>query len=311
MALKKCKYFPLLILMLLISAALLPRHAAAAEAIDPQQPVSLTVTFRSGEVPLADLPFRLYLVATVDPCGELTVTEDFSLFRVDIRGENDAAWRALASTLEGYVAQSPIAPIDEGCTDENGQIFFPQRTAQLSQGLYFIPGLRYVQDDYIYEVEPFMVLLPSAVDDQWVYDLSVQPKYSQPEDKPMMCHVIKVWNDDGNEAARPAQIVVQLLCNGEVYDTVTLSAANDWRYTWSELSGHARWTVTEQVPENYTVTITREGNCFIVTNTGEPPEPGAELPQTGQLWWPVPLLALAGLALLCAGVRRRRGERHE
>lgn len=32
------------------------------------------------------------------------------------------------------------------------------------------------------------------------------------------------------------------------------------------------------------------------------------LPQTGQLWWPVPLLAAAGLALLTAGLLRRKGE---
>ena len=34
------------------------------------------------------------------------------------------------------------------------------------------------------------------------------------------------------------------------------------------------------------------------------------LPQTGQLWWPVPLLAAAGLALLTAGLLCRKGQRH-
>jgi len=33
---------------------------------------------------------------------------------------------------------------------------------------------------------------------------------------------------------------------------------------------------------------------------------GDKLPQTGQLWWPVPLMALVGLILLTAGVKRRR-----
>ena len=36
---------------------------------------------------------------------------------------------------------------------------------------------------------------------------------------------------------------------------------------------------------------------------------GPRLPQTGQLWWPVPLLALAGAALMAAGILRRRGGR--
>ena len=37
--------------------------------------------------------------------------------------------------------------------------------------------------------------------------------------------------------------------------------------------------------------------------------PLGPLPQTGQLWWPVPVLALLGLVLLLAGLRltRKRG----
>lgn len=53
--------------------------------------------------------------------------------------------------------------------------------------------------------------------------------------------VLKVWRDDGNEEKRPEQIVVQLLRDGEVYDTVTLSNDNNWRYTWPELSADHHW----------------------------------------------------------------------
>lgn len=298
------------VLCLLVLALSLPT-AHAAENIDPLRPVSLTVTFRSQDTALGGLPFDLYLVATMDRYGELTVTEDFAQFNIDIRGRNDEAWRALALTLEGYVAQSGITPIDSAVTDENGQVCFPANVEALPQGLYFIPGFRYVQDEYIYEAEPFMALLPCEVDGQRVYDLAMQPKYSQPEDKPMVCRVIKVWNDAGNEEARPTEIVVQLLCNGEVYDTVTLNDVNNWRFLWTNLSSHHRWAVVEQVPEGYTVEIVREGNTFVVTNTGDKPETPPGLPQTGQLWWPVPLLAAAGLALTIAGLLRRKGADHE
>lgn len=311
MTLRSCKSrlrCALLCLLLLVVA--LPR-VHAAENIDPLQPVSLTVTFRSQDTALAGLPFDLYLVGTMDPYGELTVTEDFALFNIDIRGRNDEAWRSLSLTLEGYVAQSGIAPIDSAVTDENGQVRFPAQIEALPQGLYFIPGFRYVQDEYIYEAEPFMALLPCEVDGQRIYDLSMQPKYSQPEDKPMIARVIKVWNDDGNTEARPQEITVQLLCNGEVYDTVTLNDQNNWRFLWTNLSSHYRWTVVEQVPEGYTVEIVREGNTFVVTNTGDKPETPPGLPQTGQLWWPVPLLAAAGLALTIAGLLRRKGADHE
>lgn len=86
------------------------------------------------------------------------------------------------------------------------------------------------------------------------------------------------------------------------------------------------------MPEEYTVTVSREGITFVVTNTlteelpdeptpegplpevpeenipDEPVPQGPALPQTGVLWWPVPLLACAGMALFLAGWARRRSE---
>ena len=38
---------------------------------------------------------------------------------------------------------------------------------------------------------------------------------------------------------------------------------------------------------------------------------GKKLPQTGQLWWPVPVLACAGLGCIAVGLFRRREARDE
>lgn len=77
-------------------------------------------------------------------------------------------------------------------------------------------------------------------------------------------------------------------------------------------------------PEGYTVSISREGITFVITNTlkpseepaptpqpSSPPTPGEPtLPQTGVLWWLVPLLAILGALLLLLGWGlRRRDER--
>lgn len=41
----------------------------------------------------------------------------------------------------------------------------------------------------------------------------------------------------------------------------------------------------------------------------DPDVPLGDLPQTGQLWWPVPLLAILGVFMLLVGIiRHRRGE---
>ena len=47
----------------------------------------------------------------------------------------------------------------------------------------------------------------------------------------------------------------------------------------------------------------------MITNTLKPvytAEEGDRLPQTGQLWWPVPLLALTGSFLFLVGWLRRK-----
>lgn len=320
------------LLSVLIVLFLLPVQAMAAGSIDTGRDVSLTISYQDGNTPLTGAKFDLYLVATVDEYGELTTTETFRQFNVDIRGKNDAAWKALASTLEGYVLRDRITPTDSGKTDKQGLLTFPNKAERLKQGLYLVLGHRHTQGGRIYDAAPFMVLLP-ALDKEandWLYDVTVEPKYeSRPEpNDTITLKVLKVWADEGHEMERPGEIIVQLLRDGEVYDTVTLNAANNWRYTWTGLDDRYQWTVVEKELEGYTVTVTREGITFVVTNTIEdipdkpvPPSPDKPtppptqvrnpgkptLPQTGQLWWPVPILMAAGMLLVVIGLIHRRG----
>lgn len=48
---------------------------------------------------------------------------------------------------------------------------------------------------------------------------------------------MKIWNDDHNrDGLRPAQVTIQLLANGEVLDEHVVSAANEWKYSFTNLS---------------------------------------------------------------------------
>lgn len=126
----------------------------------------------------------------------------------------------------------------------------------------------------------------------------------QPDTSVVTRRVQKRWDDRGYVSKRPASITVELLCNGLVYDTQTLNAANKWQYVWENLPAKDKlrrdnvWTLREIEPEGYTSAVWAEGDTFIVLNSYK----GTKLPQTGQLWWPVPLLCAAGAALLAAGV---------
>lgn len=71
--------------------------------------------------------------------------------------------------------------------------------------------------------------------------------------------VKKVW-DDKDSTKRPAVVNVQLykdrIPHGEA---VTLSADNNWEFTWTDLDASAEWTVDEtDVPEGYEKSIERE-----------------------------------------------------
>lgn len=324
---KTSKCITSVLLGLLVLMLLLPIQVQAAGRIDLEQDVNLTISAREGEIPLVGAKFDIYLVATVDEYGELTTTEEFDQFHVNIQGQNDDAWKKLASTLEGYVLRDEIVPTDTGKTDDQGMLFFPNNQENLKQGLYLVIGDRHTQDGYVYEASPFVVLLPSLDKEanDWVYEVSVNSKHDSeqvPEEPNTTTReVLKVWKDEGHEKERPKEIIVQLLCDGKIFKTETLNADIGWNYTWTGLDSDHKWTIVEKELKNYTVTVTREGVKFVVTNTYNGPEnptstvpdkPGkTKLPQTGQLWWPVPVLIAAGLLLVVIGLLRRRGVNHE
>lgn len=312
---------------------LLTSVAQAAGSIDLSRKPTLTLTYRDGKTALSGAKFSICRVADADETGELTVRSEFDEFDLDIRGKNDRRWREMAQTLESYVLRRELTPADSGKTDKTGMLTFPTQGKTLAAGLYLVIGERHTQDGNDYDAEPFFVLLPTQdlENNEWVYDVSANVKFGKtpvPDDGDTVTRkVLKVWDDDGAEDSRPQEITVELLRNGKVYDTVKLSEKNNWRYTWLDLDADARWSVTEKTVSGYTVSITREGITFVVTNTKKPdrtdtpdtpvkpsnpskPSSPAKptLPQTGAVWWHVEALALSGLVFLILGALDRKTE---
>lgn len=333
-----------ILLCLLAAMLLLPVSAQAAGRIDTDASATLTLTYRDGSTPLAAADFSIYRVAALDEYGAMHITKDFASYAPEISAENSSGdWRALAAALEGYVRRDEIPAADSGTTDQRGRLTFPTGGGTLLPGLYLVIGERLEQDGIYYDPTPFLILLPTEEDSGsgWSYDVSAAPKFTQtpvPEEgESVRRKVIKVWDDAGCEQLRPASVTVQLLRDGKVYDTVKLNQANNWRYEWTELDADHRWSLVEIRPDGYMVTISREGITFVVTNhrdaedgagdhdapdvpdtpnrpsqPDQPDDGGRDdqptLPQTGQLWWPVPLLLGAGAVLIVVGILRRKEE---
>ena len=92
--------------------------------------------------------------------------------------------------------------------------------------------------------------------------------------------VKKVWSDgSGSQVNRPSSIRVHLLANGtDTGNTVELSTANNWIYTWANLPANdadgktIAYTVVEEAVSGYTAKYTGTATSgFTITNTKETP----------------------------------------
>lgn len=309
----KKRFLLLLCGILLLLSAALPVSAAETG--------SITVLFQHENEPVAGASFALYKAAEWNG-SEYSLVAPFAGYPVNLSDDPTSEdWKAVAFTLSAYAARDNISPLMTGETDEAGTLKFEN----LTDGLYLLIGATVQKEDTLFLPQPMLISVPfEKVDGSWDYEVVTEPKYEirKTTDETISRRALKIWKDDGNESKRPQEITVQLLCDGTVYEEQVLSAANNWAYTWENLDAAHNWQLTEkEVPEDYTVQITQEGVTFTVTNTndnpppttpGEPNEPN--LPQTGLLWWPVPVLAGIGVVTLFLGIfllMRKKGEPHE
>lgn len=290
-------------LLVLAVFATMPMGAAALESLDQTAPVSLTVLFleegsREGEapVPVEDVQFDLYYVATMEGYGEFTLTGDFADYPVRLDNLDANGWKNLTSTLCNYIAADRLTPLDTGKTDENGQLEFPCTKQTLVPGLYLVNTKAKVGAEFTYRAEPFMVCLPGVNVDmtQWEYHVSARVKYTKEPNASYGTidrRVLKVWDGDAEQIC-PQQVEIELRKNGQLQDTVTLNAENNWRHLWQDLPRKdsdgqpIEWSVTEKKVKDYRVSIVLEGITFQVTNTYAPEEEtGDTVRRTAQKIW--------------------------
>lgn len=306
MILKKISLFLCICMMIL----LYPLSVAASTTdVTPQ----ITIKY-----PLSEVTFYFYKVADFSTDGVFELEEQFEKLGSevsDLKLLEDAPeqltadkWRTLSKTLEGYVYSQALEKDFSKVTDEDGRI-----VCAVEEGLYLLVAEGKVYGSNLYIPSANLVALPNRdVDGQWQNQVVLD--YSSKVDiktlnEPYTVH--KIWvNDENSNHDRPESIVVDLYMDNqyEPYDTVTLNTENNWQYTWKELPAGHKWTASErEVPQHYEVSVDTDGNIIFITNEYTGPDvPPPDIPQTGQLWWPVPLLAILGTVFFAIGWARRR-----
>lgn len=235
--------------------------------------------------PISNMNVSLYRVADEN----YNLVDSFSRYSIDLKQDVQGAANALENRIlmDGIEADACVT------SDSSGKASF----TGLESGIYLVVGKEVFQDGVFYMPQVSLVSLSGY--------LSVDLKYEM-SDKPSRIHVLKVWKKD-NKKSRPKSIEVCLLrSDGIVVDKVVLNSDNQWSYTWDNLSTSYTYSVMEtSVPSGYKESCTREKDTIVLTNTGnfmdKVKKKDEVLPNSGQLWWPAPVLLFVGLVLFGLG----------
>lgn len=245
--------------------------------------ISVTLMNQDGITPITGAELSLYYVATVSVNGKNNLRFAFTKAFEDCGCALDDP--ALSAKLDAFVKDHSVSA-EKHVTDAGGNVTF----ANLPLGLYFVQQTNTVAG--YAACTPFLVTVPNQSNGGYVYDVNASPK----TDVTKLADIIikKVWNT-GKTAKATDSVTVQLIKDGVVMETATLNAKNSWQITYSDMPESDAYSIVEvNIPKGFTATYNQKGYTFTVTNT-------ASLAQTGQLVWPIPVLAMAGLCLITIG----------
>lgn len=257
-----------------------------AEEFDQSKNGSITITLveQKEKEPIIGAELSLYYVATafLDANGNLIYdyTKDFEPLNAALTDKK------LAEKLSVFVSEHSVTS-QKITTDAKGTAL----CEELPLGLYFVKQTGAVAG--FAPCTPFLVTVPNEMNGEYVYDVNASPKTEVA--KLTSITIKKVWNT-GASLKKANSVTVQLLQNGNVVKTATLDAKNDWQVTYCDMPESDAYSVREiNIPKGFTATYKQNGYVFTVTNT-------ETLIQTGQLIWPIPVLAIIGMLLIAFGI---------
>lgn len=245
--------------------------------------ISVTLMDKDGKTPIVGAELSIYHVATVSVNSKNNLSYTFTNAFENCGCALDDP--ALSVMLDAFIKDYSVSA-EKLVTDDHGKVTF----TNLPLGLYFVQ-----QTSTVAGYAPctsFLVTVPNHNADGYVYDVNASPKTDV--EKLTTITIKKVWNTDASTKTADS-ITVQLLRNGVVIETATLSVQNNWQVTYADMPESDVYSIVEiNVPKGFAATYSQSGYVFTVTNS-------ASLIQTGQLIWPIPVLAMTGLCLITVG----------
>ena len=335
---------------------------------------TLTLICECKDKPVKGLEWSLYRIGSFD--GEKIILEgEFAKLPVDMSDLSASGLAASASTLKEFAFVYKYKTTDKANSKKDGSVELKFDEA----GAYLIAAPVYKDGKETFVPTPAIFIL----DPEKEPETTIYPKIQKDAvltGEIQRYQLVKIWENDENQPLKPNEIVVDIYRDFKYYETVTLSEANNWSYSWEE-EHYSEWSMIERkIPEGCAVIYRENGRQYVVVNTYVPdfvfdwelnfPPPVAEeqttttttdvtttdgttaettttatetttttediaaqasktttqttqkvttkkttttskLPQTGQLWWPVPVMAIGGLVLVATGARIISGSKRD
>ncbi len=285
---------------------------ANAESIDNEKSASLKIVYANGGVSFEGLEVQLYRVAAVKDGYTFQLEAPFNKYSVNINDvKSQEEWRSVAITLSSYAIADGLTPTAEKVTDKNGVAEF----TNLRAGMYLTIGIREQTGKDFVVFEDFLTVIPYPADDgeSYLYDLTAYPKCKviTPRDGTVPYKVIKQWKDDEKTKNRPKSVKIEIFKNGKLNESVTLTAENNWMYSWRVADDGSNWRVVERdVPSGYFVNVSEQETAFVVTNSADESFEKPNPPKTGDttVVWPyIVAMCVSGclLIILAIGLKRK------
>ncbi len=334
---------------------------------------TLTLICECKDKPVKGLKWNLYRIGSMID-GKIILEGDFAKLPVDMSDISASGLADSASTLREFAFIYKYKPVDKGNSKKDGTVELKYDEA----GVYLIAAEVLSDGNTTYFPTPAIFFLDPEKEAQ----KTIYPKITNEAvltGEMQRFQLLKVWENDENLPTKPTEIVVDIYRNHKFYESVILSEANNWSYSW-EVETVAEWTMMERViPEGCAVVYKNNIRQYVVENTYVPdfrfdweldfPPPVVEevtttttttttettstttvtkdivaeddattstttnttstttttttakttpkvtttskLPQTGQLWWPVPVMAGAGLVLVAIGAKIINGSKRD
>ena len=285
----------------------------ASESINVSKECTLTLCYSCDGTAFEDVSVKLYRVADVSLDFQYTLTEKFAPVVLVLNGiKTNSEWDVIRSTLDARIIADNIQADNIAKTNSEGLACFQA----LKPGLYLAVVGTVSQDGLMCFFDSALVTLPSlGTDGKWQYQVSAMAKSKMisPSDQEVNLKVVKLWKGDEGKNKRPTSVEVEIFRDGISYKKVALSEENNWSYSWAAKENGADWRVVERsVLDEYTMTVEKRENSFVLVNTFIPPKtdpPAPKPPQTGDtsnIMFYIIVMLVSGSILIILGIIGKR-----